>query len=139
MKVHMDKKIEEQIKQLYRTGNGINYISRLFKVKKDKITKLVKGIEVVEEKREEPKKEEPKAKVKKVARGKRQITIVEVKEEVNNIIEIKLPVEEEDYKTSIKVNKVVMEEFREFCKVNKDFTAKDLVSMAIVEYMDKYK
>ena len=137
----MDKKIEEQIKELYRTGNGINYISRLFKVKKDKITKLVKGIEVVEEKREQPKKEEPKAKVKKVARGKRQITIVEVKEEVaiNNTIEIKLPVEEEDYKTSIKVNKIVMEEFREFCKINKDFTAKDLVSMAIVEYIDKYK
>lgn len=33
----------------------------------------------------------------------------------------------------------VLEVFTEFCKANKQYTQKDLMSMALVEYMDKYK
>ncbi|WP_297522697.1 hypothetical protein [uncultured Clostridium sp.] len=122
----MDAKIEEKIIELYSTGSGINYISRLFKIKKDRITDLVKDIEVVIPPVEEPKKEEIIAKV--------STEVIK-----NTEIEINLPKEDEDYKTSIKVNKIVMEQFREFAKANKEFTPKDLISMAIVEYMENHK
>ena len=57
----------------------------------------------------------------------------------SKFIEIRLPNEEESYKTSIRVNRVIMEQFREFCNIHKEFTSKDLLSMALVEYMEKYK
>lgn len=53
---------------------------------------------------------------------------------------VELPIDEtKEFKTSIRVNKVVWEQFKEFCKNNKHYTQKDLVSMAMLEYMEKYK
>lgn len=60
----------------------------------------------------------------------------------NVLVEIiaELPLDStKEFKTSIRVNKVVWEEFKEFCKNNKNYTQKDLVSMAMLEYMNKYK
>ena len=51
---------------------------------------------------------------------------------------IELP-ESEEYRTTIRVNKVIYEQFDEFCNENKTFTKKDLLSMALKEYMNKYK
>ena len=53
---------------------------------------------------------------------------------------VELPLDEsKEFKTSIRVNKVIWEQFKEFCKSNKNYTQKDLVSMAMLEYMQKYK
>lgn len=53
---------------------------------------------------------------------------------------IELPLDEsKEFKTSIRVNKTIWEQFKEFCKNNKHYTQKDLVSMAMLEYMNKYK
>ena len=53
---------------------------------------------------------------------------------------IELPVDEsKEFKTSIRVNKIIWEQFKDFCKSNKNYTQKDLVSMALLEYMNKYK
>lgn len=55
-------------------------------------------------------------------------------------ITIELPVETEDnYRTTIRVNNVVWESFKGFCVQNKMFTQRDLLSMALTEYMNKYK
>lgn len=51
---------------------------------------------------------------------------------------IELP-ESEEYRTTIRINKVIYEQFDEFCNENKTFTKKDLLSMALKEYMNKYK
>ena len=52
---------------------------------------------------------------------------------------IELPVEKrKDFKTSIRVNDIVWEQFKEFCKKNRNYTQKDIVSMALVEYMKNY-
>lgn len=54
-------------------------------------------------------------------------------------IKIKLPVEQENnFKTSIRINKVVWEQFDLFCKNNSEYTKRDLLSMALKEYMAKY-
>ena len=37
------------------------------------------------------------------------------------------------------INKFVMQDFREFCRENKEFTQKELLSMALIEYMNKYR
>lgn len=56
-----------------------------------------------------------------------------------NIV-IELPHEEDkSFKASYRVNKTINEQFKEFCKQHTEFTAKDLLSMALKEYMDKYK
>lgn len=55
-------------------------------------------------------------------------------------IVIELPFEEDkQYKASIRVNKVVYDKWKEFCKQHSEYTSKDLLSMAMKEYMDKYK
>ena len=55
-------------------------------------------------------------------------------------IVVQLPYEDsKDYKTSVRINKTVMEQFRAFCEEHKQFTQKELLSMALVEYMDRYK
>ena len=55
-------------------------------------------------------------------------------------IVVKLPKEDNgDYKVSLRINKFVMQDFREFCRENKEFTQKELLSMALIEYMDKYR
>ena len=54
-------------------------------------------------------------------------------------IELHLPEEDDkSYKTSLRVNKVVWEQFKEFCERHKSFSQKDLVSMALICYMKKY-
>lgn len=54
-------------------------------------------------------------------------------------IVVQLPKEENgEYKTSIRVNKVVMDMFRNFCGKHKEFTQKDLLSMALLEYINRY-
>ena len=40
--------------------------------------------------------------------------------------------------TPYRVNKTINEQFKEFCKEHKEFTAKDLLSQALKEFMDKY-
>lgn len=55
-------------------------------------------------------------------------------------IVIQLPHEsDKNYKTSLRIHKEVFEEFKLFCSKNKEFTQKELISMALVEYMEKYK
>lgn len=57
----------------------------------------------------------------------------------NKNITIELPFEDDkSYKASYRINKTINEQFKEFCKKHKEFTAKDLLSMALKEYMDKY-
>ena len=57
----------------------------------------------------------------------------------NKNITIELPFEDDkSYKASYRVNKTINEQFKEFCKGHKEFTSKDLLSMALKEYMDKY-
>nr|WP_312291974.1 hypothetical protein [Clostridium chromiireducens] len=58
----------------------------------------------------------------------------------NKSISIELPFEDDkSFKASYRVNKTVNEQFKEFCKQHKEFTAKDLLSQALKEFMDKYK
>lgn len=60
----------------------------------------------------------------------------------DNQIYLELPLEnedEKDFKTSIRVNKKIWEEFKIFCKDQRSYTQKELVSMALKEYMGKYK
>ena len=53
---------------------------------------------------------------------------------------IELPIDEsKEFKTSIRINKIIWEQFKDFCKSNKNYTQKDLVSMAILEYMHNHK
>ena len=55
-------------------------------------------------------------------------------------IVVHLPYEEDKtYKTSIRIHKEVFEDFKLFCSKHKEFSQKDLISMALVEYMEKYK
>lgn len=55
-------------------------------------------------------------------------------------IVVHLPFEEDKgYKISMRVNKPVMDRFKEFCGNNKTFTQKDLLSMALIEYMENHK
>ena len=56
----------------------------------------------------------------------------------NNIV-IELPCETiKDYRTSIRINNVVWDNFNNFCNKNKIFLKKDLLSQALVDYMKKY-
>lgn len=58
--------------------------------------------------------------------------------ENKNII-IELPFEDDKtFKASYRVNKTINEQFKEFCKEHKEFTAKDLLSQALKEFMGKY-
>jgi hypothetical protein len=53
---------------------------------------------------------------------------------------IELPVETiKDFRTSIRINNVVWEQFNKFSEAHKEFTKRDLLSMALKEYMDKFK
>lgn len=54
-------------------------------------------------------------------------------------IEIKLPVETiKDFRTSIRINNVVWEQFDLFAEKHKEFTKRDLLSMALSEYIKKH-
>lgn len=53
---------------------------------------------------------------------------------------IELPIETiRDFRTSIRVNNVIWEQFNDFANNHKEFTKRDLLSMALKEYMNKYK
>jgi hypothetical protein len=52
-------------------------------------------------------------------------------------LEIQLP-KAEDNRTTVRVNAVVWDDFKEFCSRNKHFKEKDLLSMAIKEFTEKY-
>lgn len=55
-------------------------------------------------------------------------------------ITIELPFEDEkDFRKTYRVNKVIAKQFEEFCNEHKEFTVKDLISMALKEYMRKYR
>lgn len=57
----------------------------------------------------------------------------------DNSIVIELPIERnKQFKFSYRVNDVIHEQFKEFCQEHKEFTSKDLVSMALKEYMDNH-
>lgn len=54
-------------------------------------------------------------------------------------IVVQLPYEDDKaYKISMRVNKTVMERFKAFCENHKNFTQKELISMALLEYMDNH-
>lgn len=58
---------------------------------------------------------------------------------VSDIV-VQLPYEsDKNYKASIRIHKEVFEEFKVFCSKHKEFSQKELISMALVEYMEKYK
>lgn len=55
-------------------------------------------------------------------------------------ITIELPIETiRDFRTSIRVNNVIWEQFNEFANNNKEFTKRDLLSMALKEYIENHK
>lgn len=55
-------------------------------------------------------------------------------------ITIELPIEtKNDFRATVRVNNVIWEQFGEFTNNHKEFTKRDLLSMALKEYMDKYK
>lgn len=55
-------------------------------------------------------------------------------------ITIELPIETiRDFRTSIRVNNVIWEQFNEFANNYKEFTKRDLLSMALKEYMENHK
>ena len=63
----------------------------------------------------------------------------------NNVVQgkdivVQLPQEVDGkYKISLRVNQKVMEQFKEFCNKHKQFTQKELISQALIEFMEKYK
>lgn len=58
----------------------------------------------------------------------------------DNTIVVELPYEDDKtFKASYRVNKTINKQFKEFCKEHKEFTAKDLLSMALKEYMDRHR
>lgn len=58
----------------------------------------------------------------------------------NKNIIIALPFEDDKtFKASYRVNKTINEQFKAFCKNHNEFTAKDLLSQALKEFIDKYK
>lgn len=55
-------------------------------------------------------------------------------------IEIELPIEtKKDFRTSIRINNVIWEMFDKFAEDHSEFTKRDLLSMALKEYINKYK
>lgn len=53
---------------------------------------------------------------------------------------IELPIEEDkQFKKTFRINKTIFEQFEGFCKEHQEYTVKDLVSMALKEYMDRHR
>lgn len=60
-------------------------------------------------------------------------------DEYDNGIIIELPIEtKKDFRATTRVNNVIWELFGNFCTENSMYTKRDLVSMALKEYMQKY-
>lgn len=57
----------------------------------------------------------------------------------SNII-IELPIETvTNFRTTVRVNNVAWENFKTFCNENKEFTQRDLLSTALLEYVTRHK
>lgn len=57
-----------------------------------------------------------------------------------NRIIIELPIEtKKEFRTTIRVNNVIWEQFNEFALKNNEFTKRDLISMALKQYIDQFK
>lgn len=55
-------------------------------------------------------------------------------------ITIELPIETiKNFRATIRINNIIWEQFSEFANNNKEFTKRDLLSMALKEYIEKYK
>lgn len=55
-------------------------------------------------------------------------------------ITVELPIEtKSDFRATIRVNNVIWEQFSEFTNNHKEFTKRDLISMALKEYMENHK
>ncbi len=68
------------------------------------------------------------------------MTVLDSDNDMNYGIIIDIPVETKDnYRTTIRINNVVWENFKELCVQNKMFTQRDLLTMALTEYINKYK
>lgn len=53
---------------------------------------------------------------------------------------IELPLETvKDFRTTIRVNNVIWERFKEFCNEHKEFTQRDLHSMALADFIEKHR
>lgn len=162
----LNKEKETKILELYRQGLGINKIASMLKIKKNTIKNIIDktgvqsdiqnaGQDVPREVIQNEVIEEVAITEVKLTKQQKYINtnfdiLVEMieayKVNKNTItsdkteIIVELPLDEsKEFKTSIRVNKVIWEQFKEFCKSNKNYTQKDLVSMAMLEYMQKYK
>lgn len=162
----LNKEKETKILELYRQGLGINKIASMLKIKKNIIKNIIDktgvqsdiqnaGQDVPREVIQNEVIEEVAITEVKLTKQQKYINtnfdiLVEMieayKVNKNTIttdkteIIVELPLDEfKEFKTSIRVNKVIWEQFKEFCKSNKNYTQKDLVSMAMLEYMQKYK
>ena len=162
----LNKEKEIKILELYKQGLGINKIASMLKIKKNIIKNIIDktgvqgdiqnaGQDVPREVIQNEVIEEVAITEVKLTKQQKYINtnfdiLVEMieayKVNKNTIttdkteIIVELPLDEsKEFKTSIRVNKVIWEQFKEFCKSNKNYTQKDLVSMAMLEYMQKYK
>ncbi|MEG1648241.1 MAG: hypothetical protein RR325_05780, partial [Bacilli bacterium] len=60
------------------------------------------------------------------------------KNEIGIILELPNEPGKKETRATIRVNKVIWEQFNNFSDKNKQFTKKELVSQAIKEFMEKY-
>lgn len=69
-----------------------------------------------------------------------EMNITNVIDVIEHGIKINLPMEsKQDFRTSIRVNDAVWKQFQDFCKDHKEHTQKDLLSQALVMFMERYK
>lgn len=55
-------------------------------------------------------------------------------------ITIEVPIETvKDFRTTVRINNIIWNQFNDFCNNNKQFTKRDLLSMALKEYMENHK
>ena len=165
----LNKEKETKILELYKQGLGINKIASMLKIKKNIIKNIIDrtgvqsdvqnaGQDVPQEVIQNEVIEEvaiTKAYEVKLTKQQKYINtnfdilveMIEAYKSKNTTVNtdkteiiVELPLDQsKEFKTSIRVNKVIWEQFKEFCKSNKNYTQKDLVSMAMLEYMQKYK
>lgn len=58
----------------------------------------------------------------------------------DNVLTIELPYEAKaDTRATFRINDTVYREFKAFAESHKQFTVKELISQALIEFMDKYK
>lgn len=67
---------------------------------------------------------------------KNHTQIIEIVEDKG--IKINLP-NDKIVRTTVRANNTVLNLWNEFCNENKEFSKQDLISMAMLEYIDKYK